>query len=104
MSDTRGRQYETAQLEYHGEPLHRLAASPVLELAEVFGPVIGKVADDIRAYHSRVEEAVRKALADHGIANPPYNATRHDVASAAEYCNVCENFPCLGGHPGPAEG
>lgn len=21
-----------------------------------------------------------------------------------DYCNVCENFPCLGGHLGPAEG
>jgi len=21
-----------------------------------------------------------------------------------DYCNVCGNFPCLGGHPGPAEG
>lgn len=35
-------------------------------------------------------------------ASPPYDAARHGIASAAEYCSVCENFPCLGGHP-PAD-
>lgn len=92
-----------------------------------------RAAADIRAMGPRVSEAVRQALAagvtpidltgppkafvfvqpgwgkrlaalaprEHDIASPPYDAARHGVA---EYCNVCENFPCLGGHPGPAEG
>lgn len=48
------------------------------------------------------ERLAELAPREHDIASPPYDEARHDVASVAEYCNVCENFPCLGGHP-PAD-
>jgi hypothetical protein len=74
MDQTRGRQSETGPLE-HGEPLSGLLYDTQIRIYDMVLPERPD-ADYWTPFRDRIPRA-----------------------DAPEYCNVCENFPCLGNHP-----
>jgi hypothetical protein len=111
MGETRGRRSETEPLEYHGEPLRRLdpidLTGPPKALVFV-QPGWGERLAELAPRDPESKPFLRTGpLTVTGEFTGTFDADALDrfveaVRNHPEYCNVCENFPCLGGHP-PAE-
>jgi hypothetical protein len=104
-----GRHSEMEPVEYHGDPLRRLTSQGY---DDYDSPWIDGITDP---------EEIRRRITGEmppPTPTPPGGWTPENIGPEirrlteasrpiamrlpiedAEYCNVCENFPCMGGHP-----